>query len=584
MAGLVIQATILTGESGALAIVAPHAHPQWVYIVVLLVPLVVAFAAHWRLSAGPRPRTMKPSPAVSGEPLLAMMCVVLVEAMFEAIKLHGHDFGLTWFMTGDARNQVVGTRQILSAGGITLKEMTSYPALVNAICAVFDGAGGRSNLSAAALMVRDVQAMVATVILICVGVALCFIAAVSETYTRAERYSRRLPLYLVIPLGACGSISIGALFLGLGSSGGFLSAMGCLVFALAALVLGMRIAGDYENLTLLTITFALFLVVGSWTFVVVVPALALVVGFVSGGRRLKELRRVSPESNDARWTKFTLAFSFLSLLGVVGALLLNGATLVAQLKSPGGIVAGNPRIFDWLGVAVVAVVAVAPGPRQRLVRLLLLGEFVVLAALVAWMHTFHPGGVPWSYYATKMLWLATCTVVWIPFVLLTDVMRKVDQWVRRAGSRALTHLAMALAGSSGLLWGVSHETPYPFPWHWAFIGSTFPTPMMIQKVVSESNAGVPFVFWQYSVPADDKLGDFWSALTWDYSANGTIKPTTATVAFPTWASGEQGALSQLCQIVSDYRLRVVTKNPRLVPTLLLTCKGYKPIASQAHEH
>jgi hypothetical protein len=195
----------------------------------------------------------------------------------------------------------------------------------------------------------------------------------------------------------------------------------------------------------------------------------------------------------------------------------------------------------------------------------------------------HPGGVAWSYYATKMLWLATCTVVWIPFVLLTDVMRKVDQWVHRVGSRALTHLALALAGSSGLLWGVSHETPYPFPWHWAFIGSTFPTPMMIQTVVNESTTGVPFVFWQYSVPADDKLGNFWSALTWDYTAKGTIKPATSAVSFPSWASAEQGNLSELCQIVSDYRLRVVTKNSRLVPTLLLTCKGYKPIPSQARE-
>ncbi|NNN08681.1 MAG: hypothetical protein HKL85_05750 [Acidimicrobiaceae bacterium] len=582
MAGIVLEATFLIGESGTLAIVMPHPQPQWVYIVMLITPLVVAFASYKLLSAKDQARTpARPSP-VSGEPLLAMMCVVLIESMFEAIKLHGNDFGLTWFMTGDARNQVVGTRQILGAGGITLKEMTSYPALVNAISAVFDGAGGRSNLGAAALMVRDVQAMVATVILTCVGVALSFIAAISETFTRSERDARRLPLYLVIPLGACGSIAIGALFLGLGSSGGFLSAMGALVFALAALVLGMRIASGYENVTLVLLTFSLVLVVGSWTFLAVVPALAIVFGLFSGGRRYVELRRVSPASVDARSTKYSLGFAFIGLFAILGALVFKGATLVAQLKTTGGIIAGNPRIFDWLGIVVVAVALVAPNPRQRFVRLLLVGQFIGLAAIVAWMYVMHPGGVAWSYYATKMLWLATCTVVWIPFVLLTDVMRKVDQWVRRVGARAVSHLALALVGSGGLLWGVSHETPYPFPWHWAFIGSTFPSPMIIQAVIKESNAGTPFIFWQYSGPADDKMGNFWSALTWDYTANGALKATKSAVAFPTWASAEQGSLTELCHIVSNYRLRIVTKNPSLIPTLLRSCKGYLPIPSQAH--
>jgi hypothetical protein len=584
--GIIVESSLVTAESGLLALLAPHAHAQWIYVFALVAPLVLVGAAYVGLTRerwvnSILTRNQLRDDAVSGEPVFAFLVVVLVEAMFEAIKLHGHNFGLTWFMTGDARNQVVGTRQVLAAGGITLKEMRSYPALVNAICAVFDGAGGRSNLSAAILMVRDVQAMVATVVLICIGVSLCFIAAVTETFTRAQRDARRLPIFLVIPLGACGSISIGALFLGLGSSGGFLSAMGALVFAVASMVLGMRIVREYDNVTLLALCASLFLAVGSWTFLGVVPALALLVGIASGARRLRQLHRSRASSGERRFTTLTLAFSALCVLGVVGALLVNGVTIVAQLKSPGGIVAPNPRIFDWLGIAVVAAVAIAPGAQQRLVRLLVLGEFVVLALVVVWMYSMHPGGVSWSYYATKMIWLATCSVVWIPFVLLIDVMTRAERVVRRVGPRAVTQVALAAVGSSSVLWGVSHETPYPFPWHWAFVGSTFPTPMIIQKVIDESNTGVPFVFWAYSSPADDKLGDFWSALTWDYSANGTVKPIHSGVDFPTWASAQQGSLPELCQIVSEYRLRIVTKNPSLIPTLLSTCRGYLPIPSQS---
>ena len=578
LAGVVVEATLLIAQSGVLALVAPHPHPQWVYVGVLVGPLVVAVVVY--ASAAHRGATVPPRR--SGEPWLAVMALVLIEAMFEAIKLHGHDFGLTWFMTGDARNQVVGTRQILGAGGITLHEMTTYPAVTNAITAVVDGAGGRSDLSAAALMVRDVQAMVATVVLTCVGVALAFIAAVAETVERAHD-ARHLPTYLVIPLGACGSVSIGALFLGLGSSGGFLSAMGALVFALAGMVLGMRLVSEYDNVSLVLVVAALVLTVGSWTFLAVIPGVATVAGVVSGVRHLRA-RAATTTSGGVGVTRATVALALVALASIGGVMLVKGSTLVAQLQSPGGIVAGNARLFYGLGVVVLVAalvpVVVAPSRRQRAVRSLVLITYAALAACVAWMHTYHPGGVAWSYYATKMLWLATCAVAWVPFVVVADVVGGLGRGVRRQHARVVARVAFALVGSSATLWGISHETPYPFPWHWAFIGSTFPTPMMVQTVTTLSHAGEPFVFWQYSVPADDKLGDFWSALTWDYSAYGVVKPPHSGVSFPEWASAEQGSLAELCHVVSAYRLFVVTKNPALVPTLRHTCPGYRPVPGQ----
>jgi hypothetical protein len=230
----------------------------------------------------------------------------------------------------------------------------------------------------------------------------------------------------------------------------------------------------------------------------------------------------------------------------------------------------------------VVVVAIAPGAQQRLVRSLLLVEFALLALVVALMYSMHPGDVAWSYYATKMIWLATATVVWAPFVVLIDVMRGADRLIRRVGPRAMTRVAIAAVGSSGVLWGISHETPYPFPWHWAFVGSTFPTPRIIQEVTAQATVGGPFVFWAYSSPADEKLGNFWSALTWDINANGSVKPTTAKIEFPNWASEEDGSLASLCQVVSEYRLRIVTLNSRLIPTLRKTCPGYRPVPSQSN--
>lgn len=581
VAGIVLEATFLTAESATVALVSPHPHGQWVYVVMLVVPLVTAgLAAAWFSTSNGRHRA-RGSAAISGEPLVALLVLVLVEATFELIKLRGHDFGLSWFMEGDARNQVVGTRQVLAAGGITLKEMTSYPAVVNAISAIFDGAGGRSGLSAGTLLIRDVQAMVATVVLICAGASLCLMAAIAETFDRGEREVRRLPVLVLIPLGVGGSVSLGALFLGLGSSGGFLSAMGCLVFAVASLVVGMRLVQRYDNATMVVATFAMFLVVGSWTFLVVVPGLALLVGVVRGVQRVRQLRHREGTRRELRLTTLVLAVSSLSLIGVAVALVLNGHVLVTELKNPGGIVAGNLGFFEWLGAASVLVVLVAPGARQRSVRLLVVAEFVVLCLVVLWMHSIHPSGVAWSYYATKMLWLATCTLVWVPFVLVVDALRGAGRLLRRSGSVATARVVLAVAGSGVLLWGINQETPYFFPVRSAFDGSTLPTPRMVQTVVRDADEGTPSVYWAYGNPMDDKLGDFWSALSWAYDPNGTLKPGAAGADYVHWAYAEQGTLTQLCQVVSEYRLRIVTTNPHLIPTLWWECKGYKPVASQA---
>ena len=580
-AGVIVEATILVGESALMAVLVPHVDPQWVYVVMLLVPLAVAFALYWKLSSVARPRTERKSATVSAEPYLAIVCLVLIEAMFEAIKLHGHDFGLTWFMGGDGRNHVIANRSILNAGGITLKEMSGYPALFNALAAIVDGAGGRSNVSTGILLVRDVQAMTAMVIVSCVGIALCFIAVLTELFPRGDRHAQRLPLYLWVPLGACGSIAIGAFVLSLAASGGFFSAMGCLVFALASVVLGLRIVQNYDHVTLILLTLSLALVVGSWTFLFVVPVVALVAGYVAGTGQLIS-RRKQGQARDVRISLFVMGTSALCLVGVLGVLLAQKATLLDQVRLGGGIVGPNPRLFNWLGIVIAAVVVLAPNAKQRLARLVLLMEFAILALTVSRIHSVHPGGVNWSYYSTKMIWLATATLLWVPFILLIDVMRLANQFLRKFGWRVIANATMAVAGSSGLLWGIGHETPFTFPLAWAWSGSTIPSPLEIQLVTQQAKFGEPFVIWDYSSAFEDQLGNFWSALTWDYRPNGTEKAAQGPISFVNWAAGENGSSAALCQIVSEYRLRVVTLDPRQIPTLKKTCPGYRPVPSQAN--
>jgi hypothetical protein len=583
-AGLVVEVAFLGGESAVMALVWPRTQPQIVDVALLTIPLVVAFGLYWFLSTARRLRAQRARSKVSAEPWLALIAIILIEAMFEAIKLHGHDFGLTWAMGGDARNNVAFNRNILSTGGVTLHQMKSYPALINALCALLDGAGGRANLSTAVLLVRDIQALVAIIILSSIATALFFIAAAAEAFSRGTKYVEQLPPYLVISLGACGSISVGAFILGLGLSGGFVSALGCLALTGASLVLGMRLLRGYDNVILAMLTLALFLVVASWTFLIDVPGAALILGYWRGIQHARALRRQERDSREAQVTVWFVGVSALCLFGVIGALFINGPVLASQLKASGGIVGPNPRLFVWLGIACLAGVLVATSKTQRLVRLVPLGVFVVSAVLIFWIRSFHPAGVDWTYYATKMIWLATATLLWVPFIILVDVVRLTNELIAKVGPRRMASAALSVAGSTVLLWGIGHETPFPFPWTWAFVGSTIPSPQELQLVTHEANIGGPFVIWQISTPFEDQQGNFWSALTWEYNPNGTIRITKGKMSFVNWAAWENGSLSALCLAVSDNQMRVVTFNPRLVPTLRVTCPGYHPVPSQANEH
>ncbi len=575
-AGIVTEAALLGGESGVLALVAPHPHHQYVYVLALAAPLVAALALWvWFVKAG-RVRSQSTLDWVGGEPLMALTVIVLIEAMFEVIKLRGHDFGLSWAMVGDARNHVEITRTIVSEGGISLKELKSYPAMVNALSAILDGASGRANLPGGVLMTRDVQAQAAVFVLASIAVALLFIGAVVETVPRGINYVRRLPLSLTIPLLASGSLGISSFVLGLTLNYGFLSSIGAVGFALASVVLGMRITRQYSDVVLSLLTLSLLLVVSSWTVLTVVPASALLVGFVIAAKRLRPSRRRELGKRASAVTGVTLLASLLLFGGVAGELSQSRTQLLTTLRSHGAIATPNPHLYVWLGMATLGVAALAPDRRQRFVRLMPLLAYGCAGGAVLWLRAVDPDGGSWSYYAAKMLWLATCCFLWVPFVLVTDLVRKVHQWYSKSGARGITTALVSVTGSAVLLVGISDQTPYPSPFAWAFTGSAIPSPKEVALVIREANIGGPFVVWDYYQPPDDQLGNFWSALTWDYTANGMARLWPRSLSsFENWAYVENGTLASLCTAVTNDRVRVVTRSRTLLLELKTSCPGYR---------
>jgi hypothetical protein len=574
-AGIVVEAIILCSESAILAQLAPHPHDQYVYFLVLVLPLIMALSVLGWLISTKRAASEKTSNWVSGEPIMALMVIVLIEAMFEAIKLHGHDFGLSWAMWGDARNHVLTTRNIIFTGGITLKQLKDYPAIVNALCAILDGASGRANLSAGILLTRDLQAQVAVFILSSIALAMLFIAAVVETVPRGVIYVLRLPINMMIPLMACGSLGIGAFVLGLALSGGYLSAIGSVVFAMASVVLGMRIVRHYSDVLLILLTLSLLLVMTSWTFLFVVPASSLLVGNMICAHRLGQAKQCGLSLRAQVISAVTLFASIFCLIAVAIGLIMSRSNLIKTLRTYGGILGPNPHLYVWLGMLALGVVALAPSRQQRCIRAIPLLVFLFAGAVVLWIHNLSVGTTTWLYYATKMLWLATCCIIWIPFVLLMDLIRKVNEWYWKPRVRFAMIPLISLIGSATLLVGLAYETPFSFPLTWAFSGSPIPSPKEVSLVIREANVGGPFVIWDYYSSINDRLGNFWSALTWDYTAHGVTRTWAGSQSsFQSWAYVENGSLASLCTAVSNDRLRIVTRSPTLLSDLNSSCPGY----------
>ena len=575
-AGIVIEAALLAGESGVLALEAPHTHVQYVYVLVLVAPLLAALALWvWLVQSGHLRRQSMQNRS-SGEPLIALTVIVLIEAMFEVIKLRGHDFGLSWAMNGDARNHVVIMRTILSAGGITIKELRGYPALVNALGAILDGASGRTNLRNGVLMTRDVQAMAAVFVMSSIAVALLLIAAVSETVQRVPRQDQRPQRYLAIPLLACGSLAIGPFVLGLTLGYGFLSAIGAMAFAIASMVLGMRIIRLYSDMTVALLTLSVFLVVTSWTLLVVIPASALLVACGIALNRLRRARQAGIDERSMALTGATLTVSLLCLCGVVGALFENRANLLSALDNHGGLADPNPRLYVWLGIATLLVTILAPGRQQRNIRVAALLAYLCAGAVILWVHLRDPISGSWSYYAAKFLWLATCCFLWVPFVLLTDLARKVDDWYKKSKVRVLTLTLISVTASTAFLAGLSNQTAFSLPFTAAATGSVVPSPKEVALVIRQANVGGPFMVRDYYRRYDDVLGNFWSALTWDYKENGTLR------SWPTSLSGlqylsyiEGGSFSSLCDATANHQLRLVTRSPTLLHNVQSRCPGLR---------
>jgi hypothetical protein len=104
-----------------------------------------------------------------------------------------------------------------------------------------------------------------------------------------------------------------------------------------------------------------------------------------------------------------------------------------------------------------------------------------------------------------------------------------------------------------------------------------PSAAEIDEVRTWGNGGRPFVMWGWDSTINDRLGDFWAALTWAAPVRLIDFPYGVPNGPVDWAYADVGKLSQLCELVVAYPgLRVITRDVNLSARLGAHCAQGHP--------
>jgi hypothetical protein len=559
VAGVVLTASAVIAASGVGGDVTA---PQ---IVALLMPTVIGLGVAIPLRLRGRVPVHARADRTDGRVAAAGAAIIL--AVVGLMKTEGVGSALAWAMGGDARNHTFILRRILEVGGISLDELQTYPAASNALAAVIAGSGERAGLNPGQLVAHDVGSIANVYVLAVIAAFVLIIAVLRQS-------SPNTAAHVFVPVSfIAGSMVTSALVLGTTLSDGFFSAYATIPLVIAAVALAFRAltpdpGGRAAMVALAPTTVLVF---ASWTLLVVIPA-----GLVLALSALAVLRALRPrpatDGGHHPWLDVVVAaipFVVTAALAIVS--LANLERLSATFALTGAIVSPDPFVAVGLGLALIGTFGLAGSVEARLRTGLLLVAAVTGAIAVLWLLTLPGPGLTWSYYPTKTLWLIVSSLIWVPFVPLLGIHSDpvasepaVEQIAtdRRRIAAGVAATSLALAVSTGLSLGT--EAPNPLA---AVTGDwTQPSAEIIDATVAQADDLDPFVFWEWSDPGNDRLGNFWAALAWSVDSSGVFLPAPDNLpgGVTLWAYFATGSIESLCDLSDGYpELTVVTRSTDL---------------------
>ena len=225
-------------------------------------------------------------------------------------------------------------------------------------------------------------------------------------------------------------------------------------------------------------------------------------------------------------------------------------------------------------VLLLVAVSVALASRASVISLQMIVPIAAGIAgglVVLWLVGLSGPGITWTYYALKTNWLVSGSLLWVlfvPIVLWAESESAIASVRDRfgVGAVSMSIAVLMLSGSA-----TSAQAPVVA----AARGWTQPSADVVERAVDGADVDSPFIFWDWSDPGNDRLGNFWGALAWGSDAAGDFLELPGVPGgVRLWAYMEMGETHELCELILGAPgIVVYTRNGDLEGELAASCSA-----------
>ena len=572
--GVVGTFGILLASSALIRVMSPRLHGTVVNTAIIIAPAIlgVCLLACARIRDDERPRL---SHSLTAVPAAITATFLTVAGLVGSLGKYNN---IAWAMSGDARNHVAIFRGILADGGVGISTFVEYPAGVSAFTAILAGAGDRSG-SVDEIMLNDVRAMASTYILAAIAIGILTAAALLEIRRPGVSVGERISWPMFATLLVASSCAGTGFVLGMALDDGFLSAYGALPVSIAGVVLGLRCfsARLHGLVPFLFLALTVPLAFVSWTMIAIVPTAILVSAIAAAvGDLYRQPRDVKsscgPQAGLIRmWWWSAIAVSIAGLVAIAFVVVRFLPRLEASF-----ILTGSSKVPYRLMIVVLLLVAVSIAvatrgqnvSRQMIVPLAACGAG---GLLVIWLVGLPGPGVTWTYYALKTNWLVSSSLLWLLFVPIVLWTEDSSSYSRARDRFGIGTVSVSLA----VLMLCGSATTSQAPLLPAARGWVQPSSEVVEQAMEGASIETPFVFWNWSDPGNDRLGNFWGALAWGSDPSGEyLELPGIPGGARLWAYFAGGETDELCELVMGAPgITVYTRDDGLEAELASSCSA-----------
>jgi hypothetical protein len=474
-------------------------------------------------------------------------------------------------MSGDSRNHFLLTQTIRLSGELVIgRGQWGVPKFANGIAAWLSAGNGAMGT----LQRTDIEGMLGVYFLTLMGLSVVFAAGIllAANYSRIARRAQSAISGLAV-------VSVFAVFSGIimGSIlvDGFLSlSLGVLLLTIS-FVVGIK-ALEKPSFVLFGILVAIaFLMLNAYTFLVL-PCVVLLL--------LVVLRGVQKESDVRHWWLAILVVGSVAGAYIVSFVLSDyWGVFEGGVDLPGSVAELGPEIGWGLLLLGFGGLIGAFAGISRAVTVPTIVSMVAAFATVQLIESV-PGneGSGLSYYSQKAFLGIVMANAWVLFIpIIPALIARANQWEQLSKLRRLFQSPLeviSMAALPLLIVGLSSTLPNTTKEVWQ--GWLNPDASSVSMILDEWEEGDDYLFWRatenpgrfaFPAPWADRVANLWSPATWD---NMSVRGMGA---IWNWIYFEVKSDSQaeLCPIVRNYPIRVITRDPLLEIQVLIACGSNK---------